>query len=86
MLVIGREQAMSYKATEGIMKRMVGTEECPWLENNLNTGDMVYRFPGCTYGCISPDGIAVTLSSEGKTPFFEIPENSVIWAAEKAGA
>lgn len=83
---MGGNHPMTYKATEGIIKRMVSTEECPWLASNLNTGDTVYRFPGCTYGCISSGGIAATLSPEGETPFFEIPENSVIWAAEKEGA
>ncbi len=46
----------------------------------VKAGDTVYDFWGCDYGCASDDtrmtGIewtAVTLSPEGKEPFFTVP-------------
>jgi hypothetical protein len=42
-------------------------------------GDTVYQFWGCTYGCISPGGVAVTRNPSGDYPFFEVPANAVKW-------
>ncbi len=36
-------------------------------------GEIVYRYPGCTYGCISQDGIACSRIYD-ETPFIEIPK------------
>jgi len=36
----------------------------------------VYKYSGCTYGCITDTGIAVT-EVEGETPFFEVPKSAV---------
>lgn len=41
-------------------------------------GDTVYAFWGCTYGCISPGGQAVS-KEPGKGPFFEVPLDAVRW-------
>jgi hypothetical protein len=38
----------------------------------LSLGDIVFKFTGFTYGCISTYGVAVTRVPE-KGPFFEIP-------------
>lgn len=65
------------KARPLMLVRRVTQSECHWLDREFLPGDIVYVFPGCTYGCVSSDGIACTLSPEGDTPFFELPENSV---------
>mgnify|MGYP001377208461 CR=1 FL=1 len=39
-------------------------------------GDVVERFRGVTYGCITPDGIACIRNGEG--PFFEVPRDAVV--------
>lgn len=57
------------------INRSISLDECPWLENPIDAGTIVYRYGGVTYGCIGA-GLAVTLQ-EGKTPFFEIPRDSV---------
>ncbi len=44
--------------------------------NKLKKGDIVYRYMGAAYGCISQDGIAVT-KKEDTGPFFEVPVNSL---------
>ena len=49
--------------------------ECPWLPENVNKGDIVYEFGGCTYGCIE-EGVAVSKEKD-KSPFFEVPWNAV---------
>lgn len=41
------------------LSRDVTKAECPWLDADLSAGTEVYRFDGCTYGCIG-SGIAVT--------------------------
>jgi len=58
------------------MLRDVTTDECGWLNKDMKKGDIVYRYYGCTYGCIGPKGIAVSIK-EGTTPFFEIPLDSI---------
>ena len=40
---------------------------------DLPKGSIVFEYGGCTYGCISSNGIAVTLKPD-KTPFFEVPK------------
>jgi hypothetical protein len=44
----------------------------------LAAGTLVYKFFGCTYGCIAPGGIAVSLVPD-QIPFFELPEDAVSW-------
>ena len=66
-----------YQARKGVLKRTVTQQECPWLEKDFQEGEEIYYFPGCTYGCISSEGDAFTLSPTGDNPFFELPENAV---------
>ena len=63
--------------------RTVTTKECCWLDEDVKQGTFVYKFHGPTYGCIGPNGTAVTLSPEGDNPFFEIPHNSIIEIRKK---
>lgn len=42
----------------------------------LAKGQIVYRYRGCTYGCIPPDGEAVTFEPD-ITPFFEVPADAL---------
>jgi hypothetical protein len=55
------------------VKREVTRTECPWLHENINEDTIVYRCVQWTYGCIGPNGIAVTLDKDGGYPFFELP-------------
>jgi len=41
----------------------------------FKVGTIVYKFDGCTYGCIG-GGMAVTLKA-GEYPFFELPLDSI---------
>ncbi len=43
--------------------------------DRISKGDIVYRFDGCTYGCIG-DGIACSRKL-GENPFFEMPKDSL---------
>ena len=56
--------------------RDVTLNECPWLDHDLKKDTVLYTYGGCTYGVISPSGIAA--SFDGNTPFFEVPKNSVM--------
>jgi len=56
--------------------RTVTTEECDWLEEDIKQGTIVYKFSGATYGCIGPNGTAVSLT-KGENPFFELPYDSL---------
>ncbi len=56
--------------------RDISIEECPWLQDDLFKGMTVYEYTGCTYGCITRKGIAVTEEDNG-TPFFEVPINAI---------
>lgn len=52
--------------------RAVTREECPCLAADVPAGAAVYVYAGNTYGCVSPDGIAVTWAND-TPPFFELP-------------
>ena len=56
--------------------RDVTMDECKWLQQDFKKGDTIYRYNGCTYGCISPDGSAFTLVKD-EEPFFELPNDAV---------
>jgi len=56
--------------------REITTQECPWLDDDIPEGTEVFLYHGCTYGCISSNGIAVSLV-EGQVPFFQVPTDSV---------
>ena len=60
---------MKYK-----LNRNVTIEECDWLKRDMEKGEIVFSFGGCTYGCVSPNGIACT-EVKNETPFFELPED-----------
>jgi hypothetical protein len=47
----------------------------------LKRGEIVYLYDGCTYGCISAGGVAVTFQPS-ETPFFQVPEDSLSAPAE----
>lgn len=58
--------------TKLIVTRNVTKEECPWLDQDIRKGTIVYSYPGYTYGCIGPHGMAVSHEYD-TTPFFELP-------------
>lgn len=55
--------------------REVSVDECAWLDESVHIGEIVYKFDGCTYGCISPNGIAVKYNENA--PFFELPKDAL---------
>lgn len=59
-----------------ITTREVTQRECPWLDANIPPGTPVWSYDGHTYGCITPEGIAVT-AKQAETPFFELPQDAV---------
>lgn len=61
----------SYEVTRTVTKT-----ECHWLDQDIEAGTTVYRYDGCTYGCISPGGVAVTAEPH-VTPFFELPRSAL---------
>ena len=65
-----------------IIRNTLLKKDYGYLPFDFKKGDIVYRYNGCTYGCISPLGIAITLK-EGKTPFYEIPILSAEPALDK---
>ena len=58
------------------LKRDLTNQEKVVADENLKKGDVIYRYPSCTYGCISPSGTACTLVL-GVTPFFEVPMDAI---------
>lgn len=48
----------------------------------LKQGETVYLYHGCTYGCITSRGAAVTFV-EDETPFFEVPEDALTPKSEE---
>jgi len=58
------------------LKRTVTQKECPWLDADLPAGAQVWSYEGCTYGCTSPSGVAVSAKA-AEAPFFELPKDAV---------
>lgn len=56
--------------------RDVTPAECPWLHRIYRKDERVFEYHGYTYGCISDTGEAFS-EEDGKTPFFELPANSI---------
>ena len=52
--------------------RDVLQSECSWLARDYTKGEELFQYYGATYGCITPDGVAVTEQPD-QTPFFEMP-------------
>jgi hypothetical protein len=59
-----------------IVTRTVTTDECDWLEQDIQKGQIVFVFTGCTYGAIN-SGIAVSLTGAHDNPFFELPQDAL---------
>jgi hypothetical protein len=59
-----------------VVIRNVTPNECEWLEETIKKGTEVYKYYNHTYGCISPNGIAVS-KEHGEIPFFELPRNAL---------
>jgi hypothetical protein len=52
--------------------------EC-WVDVIVaQANDIVYRFRGATYGCISPAGIACSRFGPLTNPFFEVPRDAIL--------
>lgn len=62
----------------GMIVRDVTPREYDWLEKPISAGRSIFKYLGCTYGCISPNGVAVS-DKDGETPFYEVPLDSVRW-------
>jgi hypothetical protein len=61
----------------GIILRDLTPEKHHWISETIPAGTQVQEFMGCTYGCISPEGIAVVLPN--KDYFIEVPLDAVKW-------
>lgn len=65
---------------EGRMTRTLTLDECPWLEEVIESfrkGNPVFKNTAPSYGCTSPDGEPVCLQRGGE--FYEVPKDSVRW-------
>lgn len=66
---------MRYKYKEYRLMRDLSEQE-NYGPSPLKTGDLVYEYLGCTYGCIGEGGEAVS-RNPGKDPFEEVPEDAI---------
>lgn len=66
---------------QGRLNRIVTQQECPWLNHDCEEGTPVAEYEGCTYGCITDEGIAVTF--ENDSCFYEIPMDAIAWEESK---
>lgn len=61
-----------YTFTRDIKK----TDDGSYADRDYVKGDTVFRYSGCTYGCISGDGMAMC-EVEGEGPFFQMPRDAL---------
>lgn len=69
------------KSKTGTINRRITKEECHWIPRNIDVGEHVTEYRGCTYGCVSPSGEAVII--DGIEGFLEVPSNSITWEVHK---
>ena len=67
---------MTFPPTRYRITRTLTSEECWWLSETVNEGEVVYEYLGYTYGAISPAGIPVSRVPD-EIPFFEVPRDAV---------
>jgi len=60
----------TFKVTKDVTK-----EDYPWLDRDFQEGEIIFLYEGHTYGCITEEGIAMSL--DGKEPFFEFPKEAL---------
>ena len=65
----------------GTITRDLKPEDYHWISKTIPEGTTAKEYMGCTYGCISPEGIAVILP--GTDYFTEVPIEAVVWEDEK---
>lgn len=63
----------------GNLNRIVSVTECTWLDQDLPNGKAVFKYDGCTHGCVTSDGVAVS-DTPGELPFYEVPSDAVTWS------
>lgn len=68
-------ETINYSNKACVLIRDVTIEECPWLKRDFKTNEVVYRFEGATYNCITKKGKAYT-EKEDTNPFFELPNDA----------
>lgn len=61
------------------------TEDFESCGRHIKKGQRLWPFGGCTYGCISDAGEAVSYE-EDKNPFFEVPKDKIkeVWIPNEA--
>jgi hypothetical protein len=58
------------------VNRLITTDECPWLREDIREGVYVHKYKGHTYGCLSKESVAVTLQ-KNILPFLELPKDAL---------
>lgn len=69
--------AINFIRTKYSVTREISTLECPWLQEPILAGTVVFEYIGETHGAITKSGVAVTLSADLGAPFIELPRNSL---------
>lgn len=59
-----------------ITTRVITQQECPWLDNDVPAGTVLWSYDGATYGVVSDNGKAVS-AKLAETPFFEVPVDAI---------
>lgn len=71
-----KENVMTHSRRKFTLARPVTRKECPWLGRDYEAGEQVFAWPGYTYGCVRPSGVAVS-AQYNMHPFFELPAEAV---------
>jgi hypothetical protein len=72
--IIAISLANRRKKMKYVLTRKVTKEECG-LDKDLEEDEVVYKYDGPTYGCISDSGVACSV--DGEVPFFELPRDAL---------
>jgi hypothetical protein len=59
------------------LARNVTMAECGWLYRDFAAGEVLYTYPGPTYGSVDTERGIAMCEQPGGNPFFEIPRDAL---------
>lgn len=69
------EVLTGWRGTGYVVTQTIFKDEHPWLPRDFTEGELLEPYVGCTYGSITPAGVAIR--EPGTDRFLEVPRAAV---------
>ncbi len=67
----------NYTTKYTLTRDVLRTDDGSYADKDYFKGDIIFKYSGCTYGCVSDDGMAMC-EIEGEGPFFQMPRDALM--------